>query len=211
MFLRFSFVLLLAACLSSNVCADTITTTFSNAEGFATGATAPVQLTSTSGIFTATFTGGVQQQGFDGPSYNQGPDAYLFINGNFQGQAGTTDIGSVFFDVGADAVSFFAADRANGTPTFRVLGTDQTTVLASASITGTSNQNGAGATPFSFTSAALGAQIGGIEFDNAGPASNPPYVIAIDSFSVTAVPEPATGSLIALVFGFMGLRRKRTS
>ena len=166
-------------------------------------------------MFSAIFEGGIQQQGFDGPSYNDGPDAYLFINGTFTGtsqntQAGNSDIGSITFDIGVDTVSFFAADRANGTPEFSVLGTDGT-VLSTVSITSTSNQSGAGATPFSFTSDELGAQIGAIQFDNAGPASNPPYVIALDSLTVTAVPEPATGSLVAIVFGFMGLRRKRTA
>ncbi len=192
--------------------AGLIVTTFSNAEGFATGSSAPVTLTS--GGLSAVFSGGIQQRSFDGPAYNAGPDAYMIVNGTFTGSfggmmTGNTDVGSVVFNVGVDELSFFAADRANGTPSLRVLGTDGITVLATASITGSSNRVADGATAFSFSSAALGAKIGSIEFDNAGPAGNPPYVIALDSFSASAVPEPSSLCLGTCMLGFAAFRRRR--
>lgn len=192
-----------------------ITTSFNTSDGFATGGTASTTLTSLDGFLTATFSGGQQQQMFDAPSYESPPAGYLFVSGpSFTGASGITisgtgDTGSVDFNIGVDAVSFFAADLANGTGVFRVLGVDDTTVLNTTSITNVANN--AGAPPFSFTSAGLGAQIGSIEFDNAGPAGNPPYVIAIDTFSasVAAIPEPSSIALGLMALGGMFLRRRR--
>ena len=193
---------------------STITTSFDNAN-FTTGSTAPVTLSN--GGLSAVFDGGFQEQSFHGPAYNAGPDAYFFLNGTFTGNFGRSaslnnDVGSVDFNTGVDSLSFFASRFGNGTPSFRVLGVDDTTVLATSSITAGSNQNGAGATAFSFDSTTLGAQIGSIEFDNAGPNANPPYVIAIDSFSATtnaAVPEPSAAASLMLALGGFVLRRRR--
>lgn len=201
-----------AALLFGSVAEAAVSTSFSNADGFATGATGDVMLSD--GALTVTFSGGVQQQSFDGPSYNAGPDAYFFINGTFTGsfggtQAGSTDVGTISFSTGVDEVSFFAADRANGTPSIRVIADDGVTVLTTVSVTGTSNQPGA--TPFTFTSSVLGDQIGSIEIDNAGPAGNPPYVTAIDSFSasVSAVPEPSSMIAGLVLVGGAATRRLR--
>ena len=197
--------------------AQSISTSFDNAT-FATGSTAPTTLTN--GSLSAIFGGGFQEQQFHGPAYNAGPDAYFFVNGGpggFTGSFGrtafgSTDVGSIDFNTGVDSLSFFASRFGNGTPSFRVLGVDDTTVLASSSITAGSNQNGAGATPFTFDSLSLGGQIGSIEFDNAGPAGNPPYLIAIDSFSasINAVPEPSSAMSIVLAVGGLVLRRRRS-
>ncbi|MEM7626206.1 MAG: PEP-CTERM sorting domain-containing protein [Planctomycetota bacterium] len=182
-----------AACLAVGLAVagadgqSVIESTFSTAEGFTIGGTAPVDLST--GNLTLTVSGGQQQQSFDGPSYNAGPDAYLFISGpsftgSFGGSTpGTGDTGDLTFNRGVTEVSFFAADRANGTPTVRVFGIDDTTVLAEVPVTGTSNQAGSGATPLSFNANALGGLIGRVEIDNAGPAGNPPYVTAIDTLS----------------------------
>ena len=109
-----------------------------------------------------------------------------------------------------ESVSFFAADRANGQPSFRVLSTAGN-VLSSQIITATTNRPLGGATAFNLDSATLGSLIGSIEFDNAGPAGSPPYVIAIDTFSASAaaVPEPnAAMGLVALACG-LAFRRRR--
>ena len=164
-----------------------INSTFSTAEGFTTGGTTPVDLTA--GNLTLTVSGGQQQQSFDGPSYNTGPDAYFFISGpsftgSFGGTApGTGDTGDLTFNRGVTEVSFFAADRAIGTPTVRVFGTDDTTVLAEVSVTDTDIRGFANPTPLTFDANVLGELIGRVEIDNAGPAGNPPYVTAIDTLS----------------------------
>lgn len=205
-------VLLCLGCASVGG-ADTISTSFSVADGFTSRSFDPVTLTE--GNFSATFDGGFREASFDGPAYNTGPDAYFFLNGsNFTGSFNTrpisssTDVGTVDFNIGVTELSFFAVDRANGTPSLRILGVDGS-VLASELITETNNRNAAA--QFSFSSSDLGALIGGIEFDNAGPAGNPPYVIAIDTFSATAVPEPTSFALMAL-FGAttLGVRRRRS-
>jgi hypothetical protein len=199
----------------STASAQTISTSFDNGD-FTTGSTNSVTLTE--GLFSATFDGGFQEQSFHGPAYNAGPDAYFFLNGTFTGSFGRTatlsnDVGSVDFNVGVDSVSFFASRFGNGTPSFRVLGVDDTTVLTTSTITSGSNQSGSGATPFTFDSTSLGGQIGSIEFDNAGPAGNPPYLIAIDSFSATttsAVPEPSSAMTILLAIAGLAARRRRS-
>jgi len=193
---------------------STVATSFDNGT-FTTGSTAATSVTSSDGVLSASFSGGFQEQALHGPAYNAGPDAYFFLNGTFTGSFNrpvtlNNDLGSVDFNTGVDTVSFFASRFGNGTPSFRVLGVDDTTVLATNAITATSNQTGAAA--FTFDSTTLGGQIGSIEFDNAGPASNPPYVIAIDSFSATtnaAVPEPSAAASLMLAFGGLLLRRRR--
>ena len=192
--------------------ASIIDTSFSTGDGFLTGVTdTPVTLNDSTGEFSATFLGGVQQQFIDGASYNTGPDAYLVVNGTFINQTDNNDTATITFSSGVELLSFFAADRANGVPSLRVFGTDGT-ILAEQDITQTSNQNGAGATPLVFDSATLGGLIGSVEFDNAGPAGNAPYVIAIDSFSATfaAVPEPSSVVLIGLLGSCVAIRRRKS-
>ena len=197
--------LTLLALSAISASATTISTSFSTGDGFVSRSTSDVVLTDND--FTVTFSGGVQEQSFDGPAYNAGPDAYFFVNagpGTFTGSfgvrplPGNVDVGTITFNTGVISLSFFAADRANGTPSFRLLDIDGN-ILTTESITGTSNRNSDGATPFEFSSSDFGgALFGSLEFDNAGPAANPPYVIAIDSFSATGVPEPSSALLSAL-------------
>ena len=199
------FAVLLIASVSN--AQSTISTTFDNAT-FATGSTSNVTLTD--GPLSAVFQGGFQEQSFHGPAYSDSNDAYFFINGTYTGSfgrpaTGSTDVGIVDFNIGVDTLSFFASDLENGTPSFRVLGVDDTTVLASVSFSNSS------ATQFSFDSATLGAQIGSVEFDNAGPASAPPYGIAIDSFSASAIPEPSSATAILFAVAGFALRRRKNS
>lgn len=209
------FALLAVACLASTANAQSLTTSFSQADGFTTGSTANVTFPGSGGL-TATFSGGFQEQSFDGPAYNAGPEAYFFVNGTYTGSfgrtaTGSTDVGTVSFSTGVDQVSFSAADRANGTGTFRVLDTSGATLLSQSIV---ATDNGTAAAAFSFDSSVDfdGSQIGSIEFDNAGPAANPPYVIAIDSFSasVNAVPEPSSMLFGLLVPAVAVLRRNRS-
>jgi hypothetical protein len=202
---------------SFNVQAETVSTGFTNAQGFATGDSSDITIGT--GL-TATFSGGQQRQSFDAPAYNQDNAAYFFINGpTFTGSFGSEisvdspqDVGTISFSSAVDQVSFFAANRANGTPSIRVIGADGVTTLSTVDVTGTSNQGSAGAVPFVFTSEILGDRISRIEIDNAGPAGNPPYVTAIDTFSasVNAVPEPSSLALVSLIaVGVAGRRRRR--
>lgn len=193
-----------------------VSTSFDTSDGFVTGDSSDVTLSN--GPFDVTFSGGQQQQGFDLPSYNSNPAAFLVINGTFAGSfggtaTGSSDIATIDFNLGVTDVSFFAAIRGLGaSSTIRVFGIDDTTLLTTASITQTNIQPSASPTLTSFSSSALGAVIGSIEIDNAGPAGNPPYVTAIDTFSARAVPEPSTLVLLAIggvsLVGY-GWRRKR--
>ena len=216
----------LVATLSVSVAqATTVMTEFETSDGFitgpingaaaATGAFAPVTVGN-----LVTFSGGQQQQGFDGPSYNNGPAAYLFVNsGNttFAGTTGNTITGGAnnsdnggliqILGQGATSVSFFAADRANGTQsTFDVFGVDGGILQENVIIpSGNVSDNF-----FSFDALTLGENIGSISFDLPGPASNPPYVLSIDTFSAeVAVPEPSSAFLAGLALSFSFLRRRR--
>lgn len=211
--------------------AQTITTAFNTSDGFVTGpingaapaagAFDPVTL-SDSG-FDVIFSGGQQLQSFDGPSYQGGPAAYFFVNtgggaATFTGSFGSTITGGAnngdsnglieFGGFGASEVSFFAADRANGAASaLNVFGTDGSLLQGGVTIP-------SGVVSdffFEFTESALGAPIGSIGFDLAGPAANPPYVVAIDTFSATAaVPEPSSALLLGGL-ALVGLRRSRRS
>ena len=195
---------------STQVMASSISTSFDTADGFITGDTAPVVLSD--GDFTATFSGGQQQQMFDGPSYNSGPAAYLFVNGGtgFTGTSGNTapptgdSTGQVDFNQGVTEISFFAANRANGAQgTINVFAEDDLTLLGTVPVIQTENTAASGAVATVISSADFGGQlIGSLAFDNAGPADppNPPYVIAIDSFTASAAPTISTS--FDLVDGF---------
>ena len=230
MSLRLCLIVAVAVFSSSIAGAQTITTSFDTSDGFVTGPTngaaaaagafAPVTLGSTS-AFDVTFSGGQQQQMFDGPSYNSNPAAFLFVNTGpgaavFTGASGNTITGGAnngddnglisFGGPGASSVSFFAADRANGANTtgtvFDTAGaTLDTFLIPSGNVS--DNQ-------FLFTEADLGGAIGAIGFDLPGPAANAPYVVAIDSFSATsAVPEPSSLMLVLGSLAVAGLRRRR--
>ena len=212
--MRFSLLAVFLSSFASLVSGQSVVTSFSRADGFASRDFSNVVFSD--GDFTATFIGGVQEQSFDGPAYNAGPDAYFFVNGTYTGTfgvrplTGNTDVGSVQFNTGVQTLSFSAADRANGTPSLRVLGTDGS-VLATETIASTSNRSATAL--FSFDADDLGGLIGGVEFDNAGPAANPPYVIALDSFSATAapvaVPEPSSLAALAMAATAVAARRRR--
>lgn len=188
--------------------ANTITTSFNAGDGFITGDTNPVTLTN--GAFQTTFSGGQQQQGLDLPSYHTNPAGYLFINGVFNGVGGSSDTGLIDFSIGVTDVSFFAANRGQGAGvTLNTFGVDDTTLLDTIFITQTSNQDADGAVPTTLSSLVLGALIGSIGIDLPGPAGNPPYVLAIDDFSVTAVPLPAAFPLFLVGLASLGLWRRR--
>jgi len=194
----------------------TISTQFDTGDGFITGDFGDVTLTEED--FSVTFSGGQQQQMFNGPSYNVGPAAYLFINGGpgFTGASGNTaastgDTGLIDFSVGVAEVSFFAANQGNGpATTLNIFGTDDTTILDTVLVTQTSNQSSSGAVETIITSDAVGGPIGSIGIDLPGPAANPPYVLAIDTFSATAVPFGIPDwAAVAAVGAFAGLRGLR--
>lgn len=186
--MRSLFVAAFAAITTGAYASETVNTTFALSDGFTTGGTADVTISS--GAFEVTFSGGQQQQSFDGPSYNTGPDAYLFISGpSFTGSfgqsaLGTGDKGLIDFNVGVSEASLFVANRALGAATtVRVFGRDDTTILDEISVSQTSIRPEANPTQTVIDAAAYGALIGSIEIDNPGPAGNPPYVTAIDTFS----------------------------
>ena len=161
-----------------------------------------------------TFSGGQQQQMFLGTAYNNGPAAYLFINGGggFNGASSTGDTGSIsLLGLGATEVSFHAANLANGpATTFTAIGVSGS-VLATLT-TQVSALNGDDASEI-LTFNALGSDnIASIQVNLPGPASpvNPPYAAAIDTFSATlAVPEPSSAILAGLALSFSFLRRRR--
>ena len=210
--------------------AQTISTEFNTSDGFITGPTngaaaaagAFSDVTLTNGAFDVTFSGGQQQQGFDGPSYNNGPAAFLFVNTGpgsavFTGASRNTITGGAnngdsnglisFGGAGASTVSFFAADRANGAATtLNVLGTDGTTLLDSILVpSGSVSDN-----PFTLDASTLGGAIGSISVDLPGPNANPAYVVAIDSFSATAaIPEPSSLTAMLGALTLAALRRRR--
>lgn len=212
-----------------------VTTEFDTSDGFVTSpvngaAPAPdafEDVVLSDGGFSATFSGGQQQQMFDGPSYNNGPAAYLFVNTGpgaavFTGASGNTitgganngdQTGSISFSTGATEVSFFAADRANGpASTLDIFDTGGNLLLEDFVI-----DSGVTADQFfSFNSADLGGLIGEITFDLPGPAANAPYVLAIDTFSAVGVaddpaviptPSAVGGGLAGLAL--LAARRRR--
>lgn len=206
--------------LMSAAHAATISTEFNTSDGFVTGDTTPITLSK--GAFDVTFSGGQQQQSFDFPSYSTNPSAYLFINGAFTGSFGGTvsgdgvddDSGLIDFNIGVTEVSFFAANRGFGAGvTLNIFAEDDVTLLDTISITQTSNQIGDGAVETMIAAALVGGLIGSIGIDLPGPAGNPPYVLAIDSFSATAVPLPAALPLFLAGLAGVGFfqRRRRQS
>lgn len=201
----------MALTLGANLNAQTIVTTeFTNGGAFTTGSTADVVL---DGLVT--FSGGQQQQGFLGAAYNNGPAAYLFINGGggFNGAASTGDLGEILFGGGgATDVSFHAANLAEGAATaftsFDASGNTLQTLLTQVDSLNTIPDD-AGEI-LSFTSIG-GQNIARIEVNLPGPAANPPYAAAIDTFSATvaAVPEPSSVAILGLAVTCGLLRRRR--
>ena len=209
---------LIAACsavltLASSQASTLIMTEFGTADGFVTGGTANVVL----GNNAVTFSGGQQQQGILGAAYNNGPAAYLFINGGggFNGAASTGDTGSILFGgSGASSVSFHAADLANGPATtftsFDLLGNQLQQF--STSVSNLNGNAGDAGEILTFT-AANNVYIGSIVANLPGPATpvNPPYAASIDTFSATVVgvPEPSSALLATLAMSVSLLRRRR--
>ena len=172
------------------------------------------------GFLDVTFSGGQQQQAFDGPSYEQGPSAYLLVNTGpgaavFTGTSGNTitgganngdQTGSIAFNTGVTDVSFFAANRANGAAaTLDIFGIGGELLLEDFVI----GSGDIDDQQFAFNSADLGGLIGEITFDLPGPNANAPYVLAIDTFSATAVPTPSAIGAGLAGLGLLGARRRR--
>ncbi|MEM1109817.1 MAG: PEP-CTERM sorting domain-containing protein [Planctomycetota bacterium] len=181
-----------------------VDTGFDTADGFVTGpinGDAPAagafdDVSLSSGDLQVTFSGGQQQQFFDGPSYQAGGTGFLFVNTGggsavFTGTSGNTitgganngdQNGAISFSQGVTEVSFFGADRANGAATtIDIFDTSGGLLLEDFEI----ESGSVGDQQFSFSSRELGGLIGEITFDLPGPAANPPYVAAIDTFSAT--------------------------
>lgn len=214
---------LLCFALASPSFASPISTQFNDTDGFITGDTDPVTLTN--GALSVTFSGGQQQQMFDAESYNVAPAAYLFINGTFTGASGNDasgdgvddDTGLIDFNIGVLEVSFFGANRGNGDAVeLTIFGVDDVTELSTETITQTSNPTGA---PTTITAADVGAPIGSIGIDLPGPNMMPPYVFAIDTFSVVdeeepvvvpnPIPEPGAAILLGMGLLALGASRRR--
>jgi hypothetical protein len=201
-----------ALCLIATSNAQTtVTTEFTEGPGspFITGSTADVTL---DGLVT--FSGGQQRDGFLGAAYNNGPAAYLFINGGggFNGAASTGDTGSILFGGGgATSVSFHAADLANGAATaFTAIGIDGSNL--GTQLTQVSSLSGTDPLEILSFSSIGGINIDRIEVDLPGPNANPPYAASIDTFSATiaaAVPEPSSIALLSLATSCTLLRRRR--
>ena len=199
---------------SSSALASTFTveTSFNSSDGFITGDFNDV--TVSDGLLDVTFSGGQQQQMFDLQSYNSNPAGYLFINGQggFQGSSGNTadptgDTGLIDFNLGVSEVSFFAANRGNGPAvTLNILGVDDMTILETILITQDSNQPADGAVPTMISASDVGGLIGSIAIDLPGPATppNPPYVLAIDSFSATASVPESSNTVALMLLGVVG-------
>ena len=212
---RYMIATAMALTLAANLNAQTVSTEFGTEDGFVTG-----DLTDQVLDGLVTFTGGQQQQMFLGGAYNNGPAAFLFVNGagGFNGGGGqnavsTGDTGSIVFGgAGATAVSFHAADLANGAATsftsFDVNGVQIETLLTQVS---NLNANPGDAGEILSFSASGGANIGRIDVDLPGPNANAPYAASIDTFSATiaAVPEPSSLALFGLAASCGFLRRRR--
>ena len=199
-----------ALTFAANLNAQTVVTTeFGLDDGFITGGTGDVEV---DGLVT--FSGGQQQQGFLGTAYNNGPAAYLFINGGggFNGASSTGDTGNIFFGGGgATAVSFHAANLANGFAT-EFTAFDANDVEIESLLTQVSALNGTDPLEVLSFNAVGGRNIFRIEADLPGPNANPPYAATIDTFSATiaaAVPEPSSVTLLGLAATCGLLRRRR--
>lgn len=223
--MKYTLTAILAACSITGSQATTISTSFNTSDGFVTGPTNGA--VADAGAFDSvtigglvTFSGGQQQQMFDGPSYQSGSAAFLFVNTGpgsavFTGASGNTITGGanngdttglISILGGASFVSFFAADRANGIQTtFDVLGVDGTVLSSNNPIPSGDVEDNF----IELSAADLGANIGSISFDLPGPNANAPYVVAIDTFTAEVVPEPSSALLAGVALGMSFLRRRR--
>ena len=212
---RYMIAAAMAFTLAANLNAQTVSTEFNTEDGFVTGDLSDQVL---DGLVT--FFRGQQQQMFLEGAYNNGPAAFLFINGaggldsnGGQNAFSTGEGGAILFGGGgATAVSFHAANLANGPATsftsFDVNGVQIETLLTQVSSLNTIPGDAGEILSFS---ALGGVNIGRIDVGLPGGIANPPYAASIDTFSATfsAVPEPSSLGFLGLAAACGFLRRRR--
>jgi len=156
----------------------------------------------------------ILNNGGGGVSFNNNPLTANSLSLNNDGLfIDNIDTASVTFSQAISDVSFAFQILGNGGSSFVDFLDFDGNVIANESInlieSDTDRSSIATFTDFSLDTTSLGTDVFGIQFNNAGPAGNPPYGIVVDTFSATAVPEPSSALLAGLALGLPFLRRRR--